>query len=175
MNKSYNGQKCFNETVPISINMNKLWISFWEFYNLPIKRLVAPFVSSTVHQPCDIQNNGIPKHGAHKPSCPQTFTPKVPWNNCWYKEAHNRHQYQIVFLLETQYRVRLQVRQINLFTLGNDVGMFTTQQPTDMWKEEATCCIVRISVCLWVFVVHSMITSPIHSRVLERNRIKHCQ
>lgn len=45
---------------------------------------VSIHVSSTVHQPCDIQWNGVPKDGSQEVGIPETLAPAVPGDKSWH-------------------------------------------------------------------------------------------
>lgn len=50
--------------------------------------------------------------------------------------------------------------------------MFATQQPADVREEESAGCVVWIGVCFRVFVVNTMISRPMHCRVLEGDGVE---
>lgn len=62
--------------------------------------LISVFVGCTVNQPCDIQDEGVSKHGSNEPGICPGLTPAVDRNDCWKNEADEWHENQVVLLLE---------------------------------------------------------------------------
>lgn len=58
--------------------------------------LVAPFVSGTVDQPGNIQNESPTEHSGHEPGVRPALTPEIDGCNCWNKEAGNWHQQHVI-------------------------------------------------------------------------------
>lgn len=79
---------------------------------LLIIRLIAPFMSSRVDQPGDIQDERVAEHGGDEESVFEGFSPTVNRNHCGHDEAQQRHQEQVVLLLESQDWVSLQVGNV---------------------------------------------------------------
>lgn len=71
--------------------------------DVPVIRLVTPFVSSRVDQPCDVQDEGVAEHGADKECVEQTLAPEVHRNSCRHDEATKGHQNKVVPVTITIY------------------------------------------------------------------------
>lgn len=99
------------------------------------------------------------------------LVPEVARDDCGDDEAHDGHQYHVVFLLELEHRITVQVGQINTFALRLDVRMFATQQPAHVREEESTLGIVRIRLCLTELVMDTVISGPVNNSVLCTHRI----
>lgn len=71
-------------------------------------------------------------------------------------------------LLEHNHWIGFQVRHIDFFAIFQDLWMLSGHQPTDVAEEEATVCIMRISISVRVFMMLTMITNPDVQTVLWR-------
>lgn len=63
--------------------------------------------------------------------------------------------------------VRQQVSELQLPAFFYDIWMFAHQQPANVGKEEAPFGVVGVGVCLWVFVVNSVVSSPFKNVILQ--------
>lgn len=81
-------------------------------------------------------------------------------------ESRKRIGEEHSLFLEHQYTIVSQITEIDSFSFLRDVWMFPAQQPAHVRKEESILCIMGIRVRLAVFVVKSMISGPINSRIL---------
>lgn len=73
-----------------------------------------------------------------------------------------------VLLLECDQRIFFEIRHINLFSFLNHVRMFPAEQPANMREKETAFRVMRISVCFRVFVVNSMVASPLKHVILKQ-------
>lgn len=73
-----------------------------------------------------------------------------------------------VLFLECQYRIALEVAQINSLALFLHFRMLLAEQPAYVREEKASCSVVRISVGLAVLVMNSVIPGPIDRGILKR-------
>lgn len=76
-----------------------------------------------------------------------------------------------LLFLEHYNGISFQVTHIDLLALLFDIGMFSTQQPTHMGKEETTSGIVWICVSIGKFMMHTMISGPFVNVILEGQRL----
>lgn len=53
-------------------------------------------MSSTVHQPGNIQDETPTEHCGHKPGIHKTFTPEIHGDRCWNNETSQGHQNHVV-------------------------------------------------------------------------------
>lgn len=60
--------------------------------------MVTVYVSGTVDEPGNVQNESPTEHCCYKPCIFQCFTPEIPWNQCWQDETSNWHQNQVISL-----------------------------------------------------------------------------
>lgn len=73
-------------------------------------------------------------------------------------------------ILEHDYWVIVEIRQVQRFALDLDIGMFLHQQPADMSKEKASLGVVWVSISLRELVVGPVIPGPLKHRVLQQAR-----
>uniref|UniRef100_T1DNK5 Uncharacterized protein n=1 Tax=Anopheles aquasalis TaxID=42839 RepID=T1DNK5_ANOAQ len=143
--------------------------------NALVIRLIAPLVGCAVHQPGYVQDEGPAEQRSDKPGVGPALVPEVHWRNRWQHETGDRHQNHVVFALETQDGIALQVGNVELLALGNNFRMLAAQQPADVREKEPTGGIMRIGIGFRVLVVHPVIAGPMQRTVLERDRVKHGQ
>lgn len=63
--------------------------------------------------------------------------------------------------------VRQQIVKLQFASFFNDIRVFAHQQPANMSEEEAPNGVVRISICLWIFVVNSVVSCPFKDIILR--------
>lgn len=100
---------------------------------------------------------------------------EVHRDNSGHNEAHKRHESKVVLLLESEDRISIKIAHVNIVSFLLDVRMLAYQQPTNMSEEESTSSIVWVSICLRVFVVHTMVSSPINNCILESQCVAESQ
>ena len=57
--------------------------------------LVTPHVCGTVHEPCEVQGQAIPKDSADEVCIPQTLAPVVPRDDGGQHETQQQHRRQV--------------------------------------------------------------------------------
>ena len=71
-------------------------------------------------------------------------------------------------MLEHNYRISFQVRHVNSLPLLFHHRMFPHQQPSNVREKEASVYIVRVRICVRIFVMQAMIPTPSVQRVLRK-------
>lgn len=79
---------------------------------------------------------------------------------------------QNLLLLPHDELVSLQVTHVDDLSLLNDIRMRCQEQPADVREEKTALCIMRVGICLGVFVVDSMVVRPSVSIALKRKGIE---
>ena len=74
--------------------------------------------------------------------------------------------------LERKYWVLFQITYVDSFAFLLNVRMFSTQQPTNMRKEESSLCVIRVCICLAIFMMNSVIFGPVNCSILSRKKIR---
>jgi len=92
-------------------------------------------MGGTVDHPDEIQADAPPEQRHHMPGGIQGLAPQVHGQGGGQDEANNRHQPQVVLLLEHYQGIGLQIGEIYLLALLHHLGMFAAAQPSDVGKE----------------------------------------
>ena len=120
----------------------------------------SPNVSQTV----DEEGAMLEEGGLQDTTDPETtpvISPEQSSNNTWHKIAQNESQSLIVFMLEANHRICLQVFHALHFRFPLE------EQPSPMSEPESLCNIIWIFVRVRVPVMHSVIRAPTQNRSLE--------
>lgn len=74
-----------------------------------------------------------------------------------------------LLLLEHHHPVGFQVVHVNPSAELDDVGVLLAHEPSNVAEEEATLRVVRISVCIRVAVMQTVVATPDEHRILQIN------
>lgn len=80
-------------------------------------------------------------------------------------EIVRKFQLNLLFLEHNPF-VSFQVGHVNFFSVFDNFWMFLWHQPADVAEEESTVSIVRICICVRIFMVLSVITNPYIKAIL---------
>ena len=118
-----------------------------------------------------MEDYGISKGSSNEKCIPEILSPKVSRDLGRHDIAHVKCEPRIQFLLNVHALVLHQIGKVHLAP-GLDYGLvLLDKQPSHMSKEETSSSIVRISIGLREFVVHSVVTSPVVNAALVGNRV----
>lgn len=70
--------------------------------------------------------------------------------------------------LEHNNTICLEVTEVQLASFLNDIWVLTYQQPADVRKEEASFGIMWVCISLWIFVVDTVVSTPLKDIILNR-------
>lgn len=59
-----------------------------------------------------------------------------------------------------------QVAELQLAPFLDDIGVFAHKQPANVREEEPPHGVVRVGICLWIFVVNPVVSSPFEDIIL---------
>lgn len=128
---------------------------------------ISPEVSCTVDKPGEVEREHVPGHGRYEECVPVCLTEQIVRNDGRQIEADERSQRDIPPTLEANYRILEKVRAVNGLSFAEHLGVLFAHQPTYVSKEEASVHVVRIGMCLRVFVMHAMIAGPFVEVILK--------
>jgi len=80
-----------------------------------IIRLVSKGVSSRVDEPCGMKSPAITEEGSGVECNQGTFTPSIYSESCGEEEAHDQHQSQVIFALESKNGILFKIREVEFF------------------------------------------------------------
>lgn len=114
-------------------------------------------MSCRVHQPGGVKGENVSEDVKAEGVDPR-FVPQQNWNWNGQRKANQRHEDEIVFMLESDYGIGIQIGNVQFLSLFDDVGVFSAQKPTHMREKETTFSVMWIGIGFGVFVMDSVIS-----------------
>ena len=138
--------------------------------DLTVVRPRAVQVRPAVHQPGEIECEGVPREDAPEEALPQRLAPQrrqVGGNEAPDEEDHGN----VVAPLEHHHRIGLQVVHVDGSAPAGHLGVLPHQQPADVAEEEAAAGVVRIGVRIGEAVVGAVVPTPLVDVVLQGEHV----
>lgn len=125
-------------------------------YSLVV-RFVAVHVCNAVHEEGHIEGPGEAHIEVDPERHPEIFLPEIPRYQDGQHDRDEREKRYIVFALEHDNSVGLQVRHIDNLTLLDNLWMRCQKEPANVGKEETSLGIMWIRVRLGELVMYSVV------------------
>lgn len=94
-----------------------------------IERLHAVHVRSRVDEPCDVQGKNVTEDTGQEERGHIGFAEEEPRHHCRNHDAYQKHQAEIIVVLEHDVRIGFQIAHVDLNAELLHVRMFFAQQP----------------------------------------------
>lgn len=140
---------CEKSTIANKISLNIMHVV------LLIERLHAVHVRSRVDEPCDVQGENVTENTGQEERRFERFAEEEPRHHCRNHDAYQKHQTEIIIVLEHDVGIGFQVAHVDLNAELLHVRVFFAQQPAHVREEEAASRVVWISVGIAKFMVNA--------------------
>lgn len=137
--------------------------------------LVTPNVCHWIDAPRDVQDPCVTETSREEPSVRPRFVPIKYRNYCRQNKAAKRHDDCPIILLKHQNRIGFQVGNVDFLSSSTNIRMLLRHQPANMWEKESPSSIVRVSICVKILVMDSVISRPVNDAVLKSDRVENHQ
>ena len=120
-----------------------------------------------VHKPSEVQRENVTGHGGHEEGIPIALSEEVVGQVSRQVEAEEECERDVELFLETDHRVLEEIGTVHRLPSAGYFGVLLAHQPAHVSEEESAVHVVGIGVSFRVFVMHSVVSSPLVQVILE--------
>lgn len=159
----------------------------------------SPNMSRAVHKPREMQCHHVAQGSSNVTGIRQFLADHEVRNQRWNNKGKSWHQHDVVsdgkwnrsheliwitfvcvckrfsLFLEHNDCVLFQIGHRDVFPFCLHIRMLPQHQPTHVREKETAFRIMRVGICIGVFMMHPMISNPFMNAVLECNQIRYGQ